>query len=141
MLTKKIDVFTWNMLWSSVRYFIGRSSIQAVLFPCDIILNILQELDETQLQMLKGEIDEGIKTARSSISSNSPLEKALKNLVHWEKLSSYLNKYNRYLVYYDGEEIRCFEYEGKYVPIYKYLFNPMVDVYIDRSIASNIYKS
>lgn len=137
-----VDTFTWNMVWASVRYFVGRDSILAVSFPCDIVLNIVSKLDDHQRMVLKEEIEDRIKTiALVNTPTNNVSKDADSSLKEWKKLIAYLDTDNRYNLYgSDTEVFECFKYNDQYVPIHIYLTNPLVSVHMNEENIVNTVK-
>lgn len=120
------------MLLASVRYFIGRTSIVATTFPCNIIQDLLPRMDENQIEKLRRELEYGIDSIKD-------YDDTMKLMDEWITLLDYLTPINKCIVLIkDGDEIACFKSHDKYIPIKQYLEHPYPLTYIDKKMISKI---
>lgn len=128
----KVDNFTETMLWASIRYFMGRHTISASVFPCDIVVNILSELTDEQKMMVLEEINRQLFSLRCVNGiTDSSADNSI-DLKNWIRLRNYLERtYWRIAHLDDGTEIECFMCDGKFIPVDTYLIHPLMDTYID----------
>jgi hypothetical protein len=144
MAKKKIEKTTltdweWTLVWSSMRYFMGRQTIAAATWPSDFIKNYDKYLTQTQRDTVHKELnryfEEYKRFGHPMIDSE-----------HWERLMCYMDKNNRYLVESkrteDGERIVemniCFKYKDAYCPIEKYAEQPYHSWYINPEYISYV---
>jgi len=122
---KKLSNTHEIMLWASVRYFIGRSSIVSTTFPSDIVSDILPNMNDAQKEMLHDEIKRCIENVRDHLTFSTDLDL-------WEKLMNYLDINNKYeIITKEDDKVECFKWNDKYVPYDIYLKNSSLDSYVN----------
>ena len=115
----------WTLVWSSMRYFVGRQTIASAMWPVDLIQNYDKYLSQVQRNAIYGELDRYFEEYK--VFGNPDIDSD-----RWECLMHYMNKDNRYLVQVkykeDGEAIEdaviCFKHKDVYCSVEKYAESP-----------------
>lgn len=114
---KQLTSDEWTLLWSSMRYFMGRMSIAAADFP-RILMNYYDRLTEDQMDMLFEEL---------SAYARENEYFGMKNVDHprWLKLMNALDFRSHFnILATTGEVIRVFECNDRIYPLDKYKLEP-----------------
>jgi hypothetical protein len=144
MAKKKIEktVLTdweWTLVWSSMRYFMGRQTIASAMWPSDLIKNYDKYLTQGQRDMIAKELKCYFEEYQAFGNPNIDSE-------HWERLMHYMDKNNRYLVqakYTENDQTVeeatiCFKYKDVYCSIEKYARAPYHNWYVNPDFITNV---
>ncbi len=113
---KKLSTWEWTLIWSSMRYFMGRQTISSAMWPHDFLKNVWSKSILTKEQIyslhrdLKEHYDDFGKFGNKEI--DSPM---------WEKLTILLSG-KRYLVTAEGpnipsQDIICIKHNNLYISV------------------------
>jgi hypothetical protein len=129
----------WTLVWSSMRYFMGRQTIASATWPADLIKNYDTYFTQGQRGMIYRELNQYFN--EYSAFGNPDIDSE-----HWERLMHYMNKDNRYLVqakYKEkGETIEdaviCFKHKDVYCSVEKYAESPYHNWYMVPEYITNV---
>jgi hypothetical protein len=126
MKKEKLNEWEWTLIWSSMRYFIGRQTIASAMWPHDFLKNSYKKLDSYQIKSLHKDLEEHFKDFGKF--GNKDIDSPM-----WEKLMIFLSN-NRYVVVAEGtdierQEIECFKHGEKYIPIDSFT-NSSIEQYV-----------
>lgn len=110
----KTNEWEWTLIWSSMRYFMGRQTIASAMWPHDFLKNSYDKLGEYQTKSLHKDLEEHFKDYGQF--GNKDIDSPM-----WEKLMIFLSG-KRYIVTAEGtgikrQEIECFKHGEEYIPI------------------------
>jgi hypothetical protein len=114
MKKEKLSEWEWTLIWSSMRYFMGRQTIASAMWPHDLLKNSYSKLDSRQIKQLHKDLEEHFKDFGKF--GNKEIDSPA-----WEKLMIFLSG-KRFIITAEGsdikrQEIECFQYGDKYIPI------------------------
>ena len=129
----------WTLVWSSMRYFMGRQTIASATWPSDFVQNYEKYLTQGQRDMLCKELKSYFKEFQAFGNPEIDSE-------HWERLMHYMDKNNRYLVqakYTENDQTIeeatiCFKYKDVYCSIERYTQSPYHNWYINPPFITNV---
>jgi hypothetical protein len=135
----KLTDWEWTLVWSSMRYFMGRQTIASATWPADLIKNYDTYFTQGQRDMIYRELNQYFN--EYSAFGNPDIDSE-----HWERLMHYMNKDNRYLVqakYKEkGETIEdaviCFKHKDVYCSVEKYAESPYHNWYMVPEYITNV---
>jgi len=114
MKKEKLSEWEWTLIWSSMRYFMGRQTIASAMWPYDLIRNSYNRLSDAQIKMLQKDLEEHFKDFGKF--GNKEIDSPA-----WEKLMIFFSG-KRFIVTAEGidvkrQEIECLKHGDKYIPI------------------------
>jgi hypothetical protein len=129
----------WTLVWSSMRYFMGRQTIASAMWPADLLNNYDRYLTQGQRDMIYKEL-------KQYFDEFEAFGNPIIDSEHWERLMHYMNKNNRYLVQAKYTEsgkivedaVICFKYKDVYCSIEKYASNPYHSWYVNPDFITNV---
>jgi hypothetical protein len=122
----------WTLVWSSMRYFMGRQTIAAAMWPSDLVKNYDKYLSQNQRDTIYRELNRYFEEYKQ-------FGHPMVDSDHWERLMCYMDKNNRYLVESQRTENGsttiethiCFKHKEAYSPIDSYAKSPYHNWYIN----------
>ena len=81
----KLTDWEWTLVWSSMRYFMGRQTIASATWPADLIKNYDTYFTQGQRDMIYRELNQYFN--EYSAFGNPDIDSE-----HWERLMHYMNK-------------------------------------------------
>lgn len=129
----------WTLVWSSMRYFMGRQTIASAMWPADLLNNYDRYLTQGQRGMIHREL-------KKHFEEFEAFGNPLIDSEHWERLMHYMDSNNRYMVQakytQDGELFEdtaiCFKWKDAYCPVDKYAKNPYHNWYVAPEFIINV---
>ena len=114
---EKLSDWEHTLLWSSMRYFMGRQTIASATWPGDFMKNMYKRLVEHQIFMMHKDLKELFEQNGKfgSETIDSPV---------WERLMHFLSK-ERYLVTAEAPKVKrqtveCFKHKEIYYAVDKF---------------------
>ena len=128
--TKPLTTFEETLLWSSIRYFVGRGTISAACHPADIITYWYDRIIAT-----KGVAERLSKDIIREYDILKQWNDTLSYKDKWLKLALLLDKSKHYEIHTElGSTETVFEFNGELVPVSEYVKSPNRDIYINKSM-------
>jgi len=116
----------WTLIWSSMRYFLGRQTIASVCYPEDIIKNYYKRLQSYQRDMLVQDI-------KSYQKKNDKIGDMKIDDIVWKKFMAALDTSTHFIIKHKGKTHMCFELSDKVYSLKTYVKNPGKEIYFDPS--------
>lgn len=126
---EKLNSFERDLLFGSVRYYCGRSSICALMFPQELVRNWWFRISDEDKMLLHRDLEDSLRMIRihsegkretfDAMSKDRPDEDI------WQKFMHCLNKdeWRECRSAETGEEFKAFLYNGKYYEVWFFLAN------------------
>jgi hypothetical protein len=129
----------WTLVWSSMRYFMGRQTIASAMWPADLITNYDTYLSQPQRDMIHRELKKYFEEFEAF--GNPAIDSE-----HWERLMNYMDKSNRYFVqtkYKENDNVIedaaiCFKWKEAYCSIDMYTKRPHNGWYVNPEFIVNV---
>jgi hypothetical protein len=119
-----IKDFEWALLWSSLRYFVGRETIASATFPASVIEHCFYRLSENQKRSLAKEVWEHLE--QHGRVGHQQIDQP-----HWLKFAAALETEKHIEVMtIDGNIHTCFKVNGRFYPLDIYVRNPNQETYL-----------
>lgn len=129
---KKLSDNEWTLIWSSMRYFMGRMTIVSATFPDIIIKDYFLRMSKHQKLMLYDDM-------KSYLENNTFFGNKDIDDPRWQKFMSIMNE-DAYVnvLGIDNKKYLCFKANNRFYSIERYLNEPWSECYIDKESIKEI---
>lgn len=125
---KPLSDYEWTLVWSSIRYFMGRQTIASATFPADFVKNTYPRLSTDQKKMIYRDLNNHFN--QWGHFGNKDIDSPV-----WERLMGLMDDDNRFMVVAEGnnverQTIECFKVGDTFYGVEKILEEPHHNWYI-----------
>ncbi len=116
-----LSSFERLLMWFSIRYAIGRTSIASQCLPYDLIEHYYPRISQEDRDALSKDIERELETLTTLYNAKES------DLEVWRIFAHALgSKYHHNILATDGKNYLCFKFNNEFYPLQRYLEHPSI---------------
>lgn len=120
---RPVTEIEWTLIWSSMRYFMGRQTIAASTYPSEIMTHYYKRLQPYQKEMLANDL-----RGHSGQFGDKAIDEPI-----WKKFAAALDTPRHFIIKHKRKTHTCFEANDRVYDLKQYLKEPGKEIFFDPS--------